>query len=139
MIMRKEVQDRSWYESRIFNLREDREKFINLKNASYAEGKEKDYPEIDFIAEKILEMIRENLDLLNVDFVLEELSHLGWAPQLLYDDNGHWAITDTGFQSVSVDDEPSAVSMAVVVMAEEWKTSPRKALEHYLKEDDDDE
>jgi hypothetical protein len=36
--------------------------------------------------------------------ILEELSKRGYAPTLLYDDDGHWLVTDTGMQPISYKD-----------------------------------
>jgi hypothetical protein len=55
---------------------------------------------------------------------------LGDAPNLLYDDNGHWSITSDGFQSVVT--VPSDVETHFFIEKEKWKNTIREALDFYL-------
>lgn len=83
---------------------------------------------------QIIELIKENFNSLELDFIFIQLSHLGQAPNLLYDDNGHWAVTSDGFQSISMEDEPKDTELWFHVEAKQWKKTPREALKEYLFE-----
>ena len=65
--------------------------------------------------------------------MIESLTKLGEAPNILYDDNGNFAVTGTGFQSVSMD-EISDVTMSFFVLKEHWFKTIREALKYYLSE-----
>jgi hypothetical protein len=123
----------------ITDLSNDRYKLIDEKESTWNSEAEKymcDAPEIDArideYAEKIGDLLFQyNLEL-PFEFVMEELSKLGDAPNLLYDDNGHWAVTSEGFQSVCSGDEPVDCELAFDVPASYWKDTVREALEDYL-------
>lgn len=95
-------------------------------------------PEIDKFQEEILELIKTNFDILEFDFVMEQLSHLGWCPNLLYDDNGHWTVSADGYQNVVYGDEPEDVETHFYVEAENWKNSPKEALYKFLHVNQDE-
>ncbi len=90
---------------------------------------------IDDLSKEIEKYIRLYSEQLPFEFIMEELSKLGQAPNLLYDDNGNWAVTSQGFQNVVYGDEPQDVETHFYVEAKEWKPTPREALLHYLKEE----
>lgn len=96
-------------------------------------------PEIDKFQEEILELIKTNFDILEFDFVMEQLSHLGWCVNLLNDDNGHWAVTCDGYQNLVYGDEPEDVETHFFVEAKEWQNSPKDALYKFLQEDNEEE
>lgn len=92
---------------------------------------------VDILGEEILKLIREFHGDLEVDFVLETLSHLGWAPNLVYDDNGNWAISGDGFAPTVMTESgkfEENVSIEVLVEPIEWKPAIREALVEYLKD-----
>jgi len=93
--------------------------------------------EIDLFADKIMELITENFDELEFDFIMEQLANLGQCPNLLNDDNGHWAITGDGYQNVVIGDEPSDVETHFFIEAKEWKNTPKEALKDYLNSDEE--
>jgi len=110
----------------------DHEDTWDEKKEDYTKEKPK---EIDELAVIIEEFIKENLYYLDVDFVLESLTKLGQAPNLLYDDNGHFACTGCGFQSVPEDlDEPGDIKSSFFVEKKEWKNTIREAIAHYLED-----
>jgi len=98
-----------------------------------------DHPElndkIDDLSKKIEKYIQLYSEQLPFEFIMEELSKLGQAPNLLYDDNGNWTITSEGYQNVVTGDEPKDVETHFFVEAKNWKPTPREALLHYLKEE----
>lgn len=93
-------------------------------------------PEIDVLADNLLALIRQHRNLLEVDFIIEELTKLGQAPNILYDDNGHFAITADGYSSVST--EPRDASIFSFVRKSQWKRTIREALENFMFESAED-
>ena len=67
--------------------------------------------------------------------VLQTLSHHGYCPALLNDDNGHWAVTFDGFQAVPNGDDPDDIETTFFVEAADWKDSIREALIHALEKE----
>jgi len=88
--------------------------------------------QIDKLGSKIYNSIKQLVNELEFDFILEQLSRLGDCPCLLYDDNGRWAVVSDGYQNTVFGDEPQDVTTTFSINASEWKETPRKALIHYL-------
>lgn len=91
--------------------------------------------EIDELAKEILSGIDTHKDELPVDFILESLTMLGEAPQVVYDDNGHFAITGDGVASVPMTDSgkfEKTECFTAYVEPEMWHDTIRGALNHYL-------
>lgn len=86
---------------------------------------------IDEYADKILALINEGKDQLEFEFIFEQLTRLGEAPCLLYDDNGHWAIISDGFCTVVLD-EPIDWEACFFIKKEDWCDNIRTALAKYL-------
>ena len=72
---------------------------------------------------------------ITIDVAFEELSKLGYCPNLLNDDNGRWAVSFEGYQSVP-DDEPSDIDTSFFVEAKYWKNSIYEALIYSLEKQD---
>ena len=89
-----------------------------------------DEKKIDELATEIEKYIKNYFDSLPFDFVIEQLSNLGQAPCLIYDDNGHWAVTGSGYASVSLEVDDWEGSF--FVKKNEWKNSPKEALYNYI-------
>jgi len=92
--------------------------------------------EIDELGKEIRESLENNTDVLAVDFVLESLTKLGCAPQVIYDDNGHFAISGSGMSPVPMTDSgkfETSESFTSFVEPDEWYDTIREALNHYLK------
>lgn len=68
------------------------------------------------------------------DFMLG-ITHFGFAPSLVFDDNGHWAISDEGYQNVPMGDEPEDISLTIFIEAKAWKPTIREAIEYYIEND----
>ena len=97
-----------------------------------AEDYQNEYPEeIDTLAEEILDRIKTWRDSLPFEFIIEELTRLGWAPCLLYDDDGNYAISGEGMQTV-VMGEPADCELFHFIKKEMWKPTIREALNYYL-------
>ena len=92
--------------------------------------------EIDELEKEIRSAIDTHKDELPVDFILESLTHLGCAPQVVYDDNGHFAISSSGMSPVPMTDSGKFDETEVfqtIVEPEQWRDTIREALNHYLK------
>lgn len=125
----------------IKNLSDKRQDLFNKYNESYDEEiseHTEEYPkEIDELGDEILGRIKLWKNSLSVEFILEELSKLGYATCLLYDDEGHWAISTDGVQTVVIGD-PVDVSMNNFVEKDMWKDTIREAINYYLDIDEKD-
>ena len=116
-------------------LSDKREAYIKKREASWNEktGKYNQDSEdaIDKLAEAIMGRIQEDFLSLPFDFILEELTKLGDAPSLIYDDDGHWAIPSSSF-GAAVLDKSDDYSVTFFVDKDQWFDSPRAALKHYI-------
>ncbi len=72
---------------------------------------------------------------LNSEQALEYLAETGSCPNILNDDNGHWAISFVGMQNVPMTDEPEDITTTMFVEAKYWKDSIREALIYALEND----
>lgn len=138
------VVNRSVEEIHIENLSKKRYELFAKYNESYDEeisDHRDEYPEeIDTLADEILKYIKSWRKVLPIEFILEELSKLGWAPCLLYDDEGHWAVSCEGMQDVAIGD-PIDMNMIHFVEKHMWKPTIREAIYYFLdyEEEEDDE
>jgi len=64
---------------------------------------------------------------------LEDWVAIGFAPQLVYDDNGHWALTFDGIQQVPLGDEAISLTMVHFVEKEWWTDSPEAAISNAMQ------
>ena len=65
---------------------------------------------------------------INCEQAFESLAEIGYCPNLLNDDNGHWAVKFDGFQNVPMCDEPEYISTTCFIEAKDWKDSIYEAL-----------
>lgn len=125
---------------KISKLSSKRYGFIDKRNQSWDEEKleyKLDYPEIDKLGLKIEKLITKNYKKLPFEFIFDELTKLGQAPNLLYDDNGHFCITGDGIQTVNHidnDEGKGDVELIFKTEKEEWFDTIQEALYNYLKE-----
>jgi hypothetical protein len=82
----------------------------------------------------IFDSLVENFDTLACDFVLESLTMLGYAPSLLYDDNGCWAVVGDGIQPVVAGNDRLDGNMTFFCEKRQWFKTIRSALGYYLKD-----
>lgn len=94
-----------------------------------------DEKKIDELASEIEKYIKLYFEQLSFDLIMEQLGNLGHAPNLLYDDNGHWAVTSDGYQNVVAGDAPEDVETHFFIEASEWKDTPREALKLYINQE----
>jgi hypothetical protein len=91
----------------------------------------------DDLENKISNLIDEHKDQLPFEFILETLAGMGYAPMVLYDDCGHWAVYEGDSSSLPYKkgekDWTDDVQLLSYVEKEHWKGSTREALNHYLK------
>ncbi len=65
---------------------------------------------------------------INCEQAFESLAEIGYCPNLLSDDTGHWAVTFDGFQSVAMGNEPEDIVTTCFLEASNWKDSIYEAL-----------
>lgn len=66
------------------------------------------------------------------DFIIETLTKLGQAPNIMYDDNGLFAVSGAGYQPVVTGDEKLEGIISVLCTPEMWQKTIREAIWHYL-------
>ena len=106
------------------------DKSFDTKTTKY---KIKEPKEIDILGNQVRKLIKNNVDILPVDFSVESLTKLGDAPCIMYDDNGMFAVTGNGFQKVVFGTERLEGGLTVIVEKKMWKNTILKALKYYLK------
>lgn len=109
---------------------EEISKLVDERNQILREDNESD--RADEIEKRITHDLRENFDQFPIDFILETLSHFGQAPNLVYDDNGNWAISCEGMSPVAFDDKKIEGVLNVFVKEDQWFDTIRKAVRHHL-------
>lgn len=87
---------------------------------------------VDRISNKILFEIKENYGNYPVDFILETCTKFGQAPNIIYDDNGLFAVSGDGYQPVVIDDERIEGTISIFVEKEQWFKTIRMEPE-YIK------
>ena len=59
---------------------------------------------------------------------LEGITHEGYCPAVLFDDNGHWTVSFSGCQNVPMEDEPCDISTSFYAEVDEWHPTLREAI-----------
>ncbi|MEK7103742.1 MAG: hypothetical protein AAB870_05325 [Patescibacteria group bacterium] len=96
--------------------------------------------EVFEIGNDIYKDLRQHFDNLPVDFIIETTTKLGAAPNVLYDDNGHFCIGGDGFGPVaSGDHKIEGMVGGILVESKMWKPTIREALRVYLFSNEDSE
>ena len=132
------MRNRSVEEIHIENLSKKRYEFIQKRNDAWDEVEEKyteEFPEINTLGDEIYKYIKMWRYALPFEFIIEELTKLGHAPNLLYDDDGRFAITGNGMQTVPMG-EAIDMEMFYLVPKDQWKNSIREALDNYLDDEE---
>ena len=88
---------------------------------------------VDEIMRTILKEFETNFDDYEFDFIFETLTMFGWSPNLIYDDNGRFAVSGDGYSTVVTGSEKIDGNVVIVVEKDDWKKSSRKALKYYIK------
>ena len=81
--------------------------------------------------ESILVEVRDGST--TVEEALENLAKLGYCPNLLNDDFGHWAVSFEGYQSLPVN-PPDNLETSFYVEKRYWKLTILEALTYALSE-----
>lgn len=111
----------------IIALLKERDQLSCLQN-----NEDNDYTQADIIENQIKLLFKNVFDSYEVDFMLETLTKFGDCPQLLYDDNGNFAVSGDSFsQAVSGEEKIEGV-VTVMVEKNQWFPTIRQALFHYM-------
>lgn len=112
----------------------------NIQQMGEDDPREKELnDEVDNLTREIIDLIKESIAELEFDFIMDQLANMGHCPNLLNDDNGHWAVTCDGYQNVVFGDETQDVETHFYVEAKQWKDTPKEALKVYLTEEEYEE
>lgn len=66
---------------------------------------------------------------------LEKQADEGRSPALVNDDNGHWAVSMSGFQNAVCGDGPQDIETTFFVNANQWKNTVREAIDAAIKQE----
>lgn len=114
---------------------------MNIYEKEIADILDKRYPlvykkvkgkQVEEYTKKVQALLRRNFDHLSVDFIVESLTHLGDAPNIVYDDNGLFAVSGDGYQPVVTGRQKIDGVISVAVEKPWWQKTIRLALTHYL-------
>lgn len=111
---------------RIENLSKKRYKYFAQDEMSKT-----DQDTVDVLADEILDCIKRWRNSLHFEFIIEELTKLGWAPCLLYDDDGNFAISGDGMEPLNQHTYADTV-LTHFIKYNAWQPTIRKALDYYL-------
>lgn len=91
-------------------------------------------PEVEEYTKQIKDYIIEKYNEMPIEFVIETCTRLGEAPNLLYDDNGNFAVSGIGMQPVVTGDEriEDENLCSYVESASWWFPTIREAVYNYL-------
>lgn len=89
-------------------------------------------PHVDEIAKQVKDVFIKKFNSYEVDFIIETLTMFGEAPNLMYDDNGYFAVSGNGYQPVVYGKQKIEGLLSVYVEKQQWKKTIRLALKHYL-------
>ncbi len=76
---------------------------------------------IDEIEKIITDVFIKNVANYEVDFILETLTKFGQAPNVMYDDNGLFAVSAAGYQPVVTGNQKINGALTVFVEKAQWK------------------
>jgi len=119
------------YKNEIELLDKLRYEFIENVNSHYYSDNQDENNKIDEIGDEIRKMIWKGKEQLTFEFIFEQLTRLGDAPCLLYDDDGKFAITGDGMCSVPTDEDEEWEG-TFIVEKNGWFDTIREALYHYI-------
>lgn len=111
------------------------ERYIYIQKEESGEDYRKKIEEYNKV---ILDRIQTAYYNLPFDFILDALTHLGWDVNLLFDDNGHWAIACPLYSTVSLE-ETADYSTSFRIEKKAWFNTPSAALLDYLQETTNEE
>jgi len=109
------------------------EKLIKTRKGFFdSDGEMSDEKKIDEYAAKINELLKKHIDELDPEFILEAVTHLGCWPQLIYDDDGHWAVSEEGISNVIDVTKDTYQQTTTVSDTNSWKGNIRDAVKYYI-------
>jgi hypothetical protein len=88
---------------------------------------------IDKNAKVIIKTLSKHHSSLNCDFMLETLDKLGFAPSLISNDDGRWAVLVEGIQNMNAHEEPIDMIIECFIDKGYWKNNIRDAIIYFLE------
>jgi len=83
--------------------------------------------------DKKIDRLKKSVDRLPVDEILHDLANIGFAPSIIYDDNGNWAVISSEFSLVRMKDTDDYTT-TIFIKAEEFKPTIREAIKKYIND-----
>lgn len=99
--------------------------------------------EFDELGKNIIKLIKEHHAELSVEDILEGLDSLGYAPSLINNDIGHWAIGTDGSQELDLDfedkkpEDDADFGGGWWLKRSQWSPTIRGAIELYFEKEED--
>lgn len=88
--------------------------------------------EVDHLSNQIIQLMIDDFDNLECDFILESLTELGYSPQLLNNDEGEWYITECSIY-IDVDQtNTNYLNYSLINYSLKWSETIREAVQNYL-------
>lgn len=87
---------------------------------------------VDKIQKQISNAIIKNFANYEVDFIIETWTRFGSAPNVIYDDNGLFAVSGDGLQPVVTGKEKINGAITILVEKKQWKKTIRQALKQFI-------
>jgi len=109
---------------------------INLRNLRNT-ILEKDPVGADRLEAEIHEALKNKFNEYPCDFIIETVTHFGWCPQVLYDDDGRFAVTNAGMSPVPIDG-PVEGTFHIFARKHQWAPTIREALWIYLARNEEE-
>jgi len=106
---------------------------ISVRKINIDRGDDKCVKEL---TDYVFDHLYNNFDELPVDFIIESVTKLGGAPNVVYDLNGLFAVTDdcgvpAVYGDVKIEDDTIIV---YIESKEQWHHTIREALKYYLEQ-----
>ena len=81
--------------------------------------------------QNVLELFRDHFPEFDPLYIFEIWTHLGMSPNLIYDDDGMFAIEFCGYQSIPDKTDPEWVlESTFVIEGKKFKKTPKEAIEY---------
>lgn len=91
-----------------------------------------DEPRPMMIQKIIIDRIKRDPNCMEVDQIIEIMTRFGADPQLVYNDNGQFAVSESATQTGPVGADKFTGYINVPVKKNMWKKNIREALNHYI-------
>lgn len=81
---------------------------------------------------KLIKMLKQRT--IDFDVALEILASKGFPPNIFYDDNGHWAVSFDGLQTIPLSSGNEDIAICSFIEKDKWQNNLWDALIKALEE-----